>query len=91
MRETKIEVLNLTRTCFGAARQESVVMEKLNETRVKVLVVDWNEIRLPNVSFFQVLPFIEELSLKNNGLNDFYTFFLYMFYANFLRKVDLSY
>ena len=58
LRKTKIEVLNLTRTCFGAARQESIVMQKLKETRIKVLVVDWNKIRLPNDSFlmsYQIL------------------------------------
>ena len=89
LRKTKI--LNLTRTCFGAARQESIVMQKLKETNIKVLIVDWNEIRSPNDSFFHVLPNIEELSVRNNGLNDFYAFFGWMFNANHLRKVDLSY
>ena len=91
LRKTKIEVLNLTRTCFGAARQESIVMQELKETRIKVLIVHWNEIRLPNDSFFNVLPNIEELSVRNNGLIDFYGFFAFMFDASHLRKVDLSY
>ena len=29
--------------------------------------------------------------MRNNGLNDFYAFFAFMFDASHLRKVDLSY
>ena len=91
LRKTKIEVLNLTRTCFGAVNQESIVMQKLKQTRIKVLIADWNEIRLPNDSFFNVLPNIQELSVRNNELIDFAGFFLNIYNASHLRKVDLSY
>ena len=55
------------------------------------MVADWNEIRLPKDSFFHVLPNIEELSVRNNELNDFVGFFVNMPKASHLRKVDLSY
>ena len=60
-------------------------MQKLKQTRIKVLIADWNEIR------FNVLPNIEELSVRNNELIDFAGFYANMVNASHLRKVDVSY
>ena len=90
LRQTKIEVLNLTRTCFGAAKQEKIVMQHLNQTKIKVLALDWNEIRSVG-SIFSILPDLEEFTMTNNGLNDFYGLLLDFGAAKHIRKLDFSY
>ena len=90
LRQTKIEILNLTRTCFGAAKQENMVMQQLNQTKIKVLALDWNEIRSVG-SIFSILPDIEEFTMTNNGLNDFYGLLLDFGEAREIRKIDFSY
>ena len=90
LRQTKIEVLNLKHTCFGAAKQENLVMQQLNQTKIKVLALDWNEIRSVR-SIFSILPDLEEFTMTNNGLNDFYGLLLDFGAAKHIRKLDFSY
>ena len=90
LRQTKIEILNLTRTCFGAAKEEHLVMQQLNQTNITVLALDWNEIRSVG-SIFSILPYIEEFTMTNNGLNDFYGLLLDFGAAKQIRKMDFSY
>ena len=90
LKETEIEELYLTRTCVGAYRSEQDVIDNLNGTNVRILALDWNNIR--NVgSIFSKISNLEVLTLTYNGIDDYFSLMLDFSRAENLRKLDLSY
>ena len=90
LKETEIEELYLTRTCVGAYRSEQQVIDNLNGTNVRILALDWNDIRFVG-SIFSKLSHLEVLTLTHNGIEDYYSLLLDFNLAKNLRKIDLSY
>ena len=90
LRETEIDELYLTSTCVGAYRSEQDVIDNLNDTSVRILALDGNDIRHVG-SIFSKLSNLEVLTLTHNGIDDYYSLLLDFPLAKNPRKVDLSY